>query len=170
MKKRVANFYFVIFIGQKKLLDEKKTEEDSLKLQEKMYEICIKRLLTEELVETKGEENKPFTHMYRVFEEKFIRESIRKFPYPESPLIQQLVTVLSKTPVGSEPSALKAITDCLNGQRMNASTREKWCSTCYEEREDLKRCTHCRKVAYCDQFCQRLHWPIHKKEGLTESN
>lgn len=133
-----------------------------------MYEISIKRLLTEELVESKDEENKPFTHMFRVFEDKFIRESIRKFPYPEVPLIQQIVSVLSKTTIGSEPSALKAVTDCLNGQRMNAH-HDKFCSTCYEETKELKRCTHCRKVAYCDQFCQKLHWPIHKKQGLEKS-
>ena len=121
-------------------------------------------MLEESVESVDVETSKKFTHMYRVFEDKFIRESIRKFPYPEAPLIQQMVTILSKTPIGSSPSALKAITDCVNGQRLNESWTDKVCATCLDKRDDVKKCTICKKVAYCDQFCQRMHWPVHKKE------
>jgi len=30
--------------------------------------------------------------------------------------------------------------------------------------DDLKGCTACKLVKYCDASCQRAHWPKHKKE------
>ncbi len=140
---------------------------DEIVNDEKLFDICIKRLVSEETVETfEAETNTKHTHMYRVFEEKFIRESIRKFPYPECAIVQQMVMVLSKTQVGANPSALKVITDCMNGQRMNSPIDEfSNCATCLDRKVDVKVCSHCKKVAYCDQLCQRMHWPVHKKES-----
>ena len=43
------------------------------------------------------------------------------------------------------------------------------CGTCYFKSYDCKMCTHCKKVAYCDQFCQKLDWSWHKKQ-VYESN
>ncbi|XP_052779874.1 ubiquitin carboxyl-terminal hydrolase 19-like [Mya arenaria] len=39
------------------------------------------------------------------------------------------------------------------------------CSSCRKlcpEGSKLKRCTKCLKVGYCDQVCQKQHWPSHK--------
>jgi len=159
-------FVFLFETAQKKLLEEKRPDESVN--DEKLFEICIKRLVSEESLETLNTAtNTMFTHMFRAFEDKFIRESIRKFAYPECAVVQQMAMVLSKTPVGTNPSALKVVTDCLNGQRMNSPSSEfNVCATCLERKADVKVCSHCRRVAYCDQFCQRMHWPIHKKENV----
>uniref|UniRef100_A0A8C9VHC0 ubiquitinyl hydrolase 1 n=1 Tax=Scleropages formosus TaxID=113540 RepID=A0A8C9VHC0_SCLFO len=40
------------------------------------------------------------------------------------------------------------------------------CSACHKppqgEDEKLRRCTRCYRVGYCNQICQKNHWPIHK--------
>ncbi|KAM9325399.1 ubiquitin carboxyl-terminal hydrolase 19 [Gastrophryne carolinensis] len=40
------------------------------------------------------------------------------------------------------------------------------CSACQKkqlsEEEKLKRCTRCYRVGYCNQICQKTHWPEHK--------
>ncbi|XP_038177925.1 ubiquitin carboxyl-terminal hydrolase 19 isoform X5 [Arvicola amphibius] len=40
------------------------------------------------------------------------------------------------------------------------------CAACQRkqqsEDEKLKRCTRCYRVGYCNQFCQKTHWPDHK--------
>lgn len=126
-------------------------------------------MLAEEKVEFKDKETgQTETDLSRVFEDRFMRESIRKFPYPECALVQQMVTILSKVPIGTFPSALSVITDCVNGQNLNeCSSMSKVCATCLSKQGDLKLCSHCKKVSYCDQFCQRMHWPLHKKETPT---
>ncbi|XP_055366527.1 ubiquitin carboxyl-terminal hydrolase 19 isoform X2 [Betta splendens] len=46
------------------------------------------------------------------------------------------------------------------------------CAACLKppgtEEEKLKRCTRCYRVGYCNQLCQRTHWPNHK--GLCRPN
>jgi hypothetical protein len=148
-------------------------------LDKKCVDSVIKMFLTEETVEAKIEnENKISKKKARVFEEKFLRESIRQYPYKECALVRQMVTILARVQIGSNPSALYVITSCLNGQRFNETpttmidgeeseektkkTNPLECKTCSEKSSNVKLCTHCKQVAYCDQFCQRLHWPIHK--------
>ena len=36
------------------------------------------------------------------------------------------------------------------------------CSFCSRAAKDLKKCTRCLKVHYCDKTCQQKHWPNHK--------
>jgi len=36
------------------------------------------------------------------------------------------------------------------------------CASCYRESDDLKTCTACRSVRYCDSKCQKDHWKFHK--------
>ncbi|XP_029290902.1 LOW QUALITY PROTEIN: ubiquitin carboxyl-terminal hydrolase 19 [Cottoperca gobio] len=40
------------------------------------------------------------------------------------------------------------------------------CAACLKppvsEEDKLKRCTRCYRVGYCNQVCQKNHWPIHK--------
>ncbi|XP_075039657.1 ubiquitin carboxyl-terminal hydrolase 19 isoform X2 [Mixophyes fleayi] len=40
------------------------------------------------------------------------------------------------------------------------------CSACQKkqlsEEEKMKRCTRCYRVGYCNQICQKTHWPEHK--------
>ncbi|XP_071783636.1 ubiquitin carboxyl-terminal hydrolase 19 isoform X2 [Centroberyx gerrardi] len=46
------------------------------------------------------------------------------------------------------------------------------CAACLKppvsEEDKLKRCTRCYRVGYCNQACQRSHWPNHK--GLCRPN
>ncbi|XP_027144152.1 ubiquitin carboxyl-terminal hydrolase 19 isoform X2 [Larimichthys crocea] len=46
------------------------------------------------------------------------------------------------------------------------------CAACMKppgsEEDKLKRCTRCYRVGYCNQACQRTHWPNHK--GLCRPN
>uniref|UniRef100_A0A8C4GW47 ubiquitinyl hydrolase 1 n=1 Tax=Dicentrarchus labrax TaxID=13489 RepID=A0A8C4GW47_DICLA len=46
------------------------------------------------------------------------------------------------------------------------------CAACLKppgsEEDKLKRCTRCYRVGYCNQMCQRTHWPNHK--GLCRPN
>lgn len=156
-------YNFEFLKQQKKNLSEKISNEEELC--SKTIENCIKFLLSEQDTEldycTKVK--------YRVNEEKYLRESIRQFPYKECAILKQMVTVLAKTKIGTRPSALYVITGCLNGQRFNddlSADTNLECTTCYTKSSQVKLCTHCRRAAYCDQYCQKLHWPIHKKEQL----
>lgn len=162
-------YIFEYLNSQKNRLMKKFESNDvsSDEINEKMFELCLKQMVAEEEVNLDGEKL-----MYRVFEEKFIRESIRQHPYKEqSALTKQMVTILAKAPIGGYPSALHVINSCLNGQRFNEffdsnENNEKKilkCATCYSKNATAKICTHCKKTAYCDQFCQKVHWPYHKK-------
>ncbi|XP_018431606.1 PREDICTED: ubiquitin carboxyl-terminal hydrolase 19 isoform X2 [Nanorana parkeri] len=47
------------------------------------------------------------------------------------------------------------------------------CSSCQKkqlsEEEKLKRCTRCYRVGYCNQLCQKTHWPEHKTACRPEN-
>jgi TPR repeat protein len=38
------------------------------------------------------------------------------------------------------------------------------CAACGKDGDDLKACTACKLVKYCNATCQRANWPMHKKE------
>ncbi|TRY96736.1 hypothetical protein DNTS_009603 [Danionella cerebrum] len=97
---------------------------------------------------------------FPVFQEKFIRECIRKFPYCDATLLQQLVRSIAPVEIGSDPSALSVLTQAITGQVgfMDAD----FCTTCGEKGAE-KRCSICKMVIYCGQACQKLHWFSHKK-------
>ncbi|MEJ1285810.1 ubiquitin specific peptidase 19 [Cricetulus griseus] len=61
-------------------------------------------------------------------------------------LAKERVVVLEVQQVPSIP-----ISKCAACQRKQQSEDEK-----------LKRCTRCYRVGYCNQFCQKTHWPDHK--------
>ncbi|KAM5158382.1 ankyrin repeat and MYND domain-containing protein 2 [Mantella aurantiaca] len=101
---------------------------------------------------------------FPVFQEKFIRESIRKFPFCEATLLQQLVRSIAPVEMGSDPTAFSVLTQAITGQ-VGFVTAE-FCTTCGEKGAD-KRCAVCKLVMYCDQSCQKLHWFTHKKVCKT---
>ncbi|XP_019724324.1 ankyrin repeat and MYND domain-containing protein 2-like isoform X2 [Hippocampus comes] len=94
------------------------------------------------------------------YQEKFIRDCIRKFPYCESTLLQQL---------GNDPTAYSVLTQALTGQM--AFVDADYCATCGERGAD-KRCSLCKSVTYCSLTCQQLHWFTHKKmcRAIQEQN
>ena len=163
-------YIFEFLTNMLKTLEKKSPQEVKENRIEKSFDLCFKQLLLhEEVGETKV--------TYQVFQEKFLRESIRQFPYKECGLIKQMVTILARTQIGAHPSALYVITSCLNGQRFNESLETTdfvakrallECATCKKKSLDAKICTHCKKVAYCDQFCQKLDWNWHKKQAFEK--
>ena len=52
--------------------------------------------------------------------------------------------------------------------RLKQRERESKCSYCEKTSENLRKCTRCQSVQYCNKECQQKHWPLHKascKEG-----
>ena len=93
--------------------------------------------------------------------ECYVRDAIKAFPWVEMPLFIQLVRSMSSSHL-EDVSALCNLSGCINGQR--AFQDDKACSTCGQERgKNIKKCSKCKMVQYCDIGCQKLHWPIHKK-------
>ncbi|XP_026533815.1 ankyrin repeat and MYND domain-containing protein 2 isoform X3 [Notechis scutatus] len=97
---------------------------------------------------------------FPVYQEKTIRESIRKFPYCETTLLQQLVRNIAPVEIGSDPTAFSVLTQAITGQI--GFIDAEFCTTCGEKGAD-KRCSTCKMVIYCDQTCQKMHWFTHKK-------
>uniref|UniRef100_H0VJC5 Ankyrin repeat and MYND domain containing 2 n=1 Tax=Cavia porcellus TaxID=10141 RepID=H0VJC5_CAVPO len=87
---------------------------------------------------------------FPVYQEKIIRESIRKFPYCEATLLQQLVRSIAPVEIGSDPTAFSVLTQAITGQVGFVDGAS-------------KRCSVCKMVIYCDQTCQKTHWFAHKK-------
>ncbi|XP_038595786.1 ankyrin repeat and MYND domain-containing protein 2 isoform X1 [Tachyglossus aculeatus] len=120
-----------------------------LKEREGSLDVLIKSLL-------KGRDVDGFP----VYQEKLIRECIRKFPYCEATLLQQLVRSIAPVEIGSDPTAFSVLTQAITGQVGFVDVE--FCTTCGEKGAD-KRCSVCKMVIYCDQNCQKTHWFTHKK-------
>lgn len=41
---------------------------------------------------------------------------------------------------------------------------ESYCNQCLTSMAELKKCSACRRLAYCSQECQRADWKLHKVE------
>lgn len=46
---------------------------------------------------------------------------------------------------------------------IGALSRGELCGGCGAHSTALKACSRCQKVKYCNQHCQKLHWPDHKQ-------
>ncbi|CAL1534454.1 unnamed protein product [Lymnaea stagnalis] len=95
------------------------------------------------------------------FQERLIRQSLKEFPYVSSALLQQLVRQIAPVQIGQEPTALSILISAVNGQQFAWDASE-GCDTCGEAKAEAK-CAKCKMVVYCNQTCQKLHWPTHKK-------
>ncbi|KAF3834469.1 hypothetical protein F7725_025673 [Dissostichus mawsoni] len=94
------------------------------------------------------------------YQEKFIRDCIRKFPYCEATLLQELVRSIAPVEIGNDPTAFSVLNQAITGQM--AFVDANYCATCGEKGAD-KRCSLCKAVTYCSLSCQKLHWFAHKK-------
>ncbi|XP_037532623.1 ankyrin repeat and MYND domain-containing protein 2a [Nematolebias whitei] len=97
---------------------------------------------------------------FPVFQEKFIRECVRKFPYCEATLLQQLVRSIAPVDIGNDPTALSVLTQAITGQVGFMDVE--FCTTCGAKGAE-KRCSICKMVLYCGHTCQKMHWFTHKK-------
>ncbi|XP_010795909.1 ankyrin repeat and MYND domain-containing protein 2-like [Notothenia coriiceps] len=93
------------------------------------------------------------------YQEKFIRDCIRKFPYCEATLLQELVRSIAPIEIGNDPTAFSVLNQAITGQM--AFVDANYCATCGEKGAD-KRCSLCKAVTYCSLSCQKLHWFAHK--------
>ncbi|XP_012940391.1 ankyrin repeat and MYND domain-containing protein 2 [Aplysia californica] len=96
------------------------------------------------------------------FQERLIRQSLKDFPYVSSALLQQLVRQIAPVKIGNDPTAFSLLTSAINGQQFAWDAGE-GCETCGEAKAEAK-CSKCKMVVYCNQECQRLNWPTHKKQ------
>lgn len=93
--------------------------------------------------------------------EEFLRNTVREFKYRDSGLFINLVQELASVKIGDEPSALTRLMQSINNQKGFHDDVIRSCSTC-GELNPPKKCSKCKYAAYCDQFCQKCHWPTHK--------
>ncbi|KYN07474.1 PREDICTED: ankyrin repeat and MYND domain-containing protein 2 [Cyphomyrmex costatus] len=92
------------------------------------------------------------------YQEAFLKDSVREFPFRESTIFRQIVATLAST---DPPSTVSVISAAINGQR-GFFDGVHTCVTCGEDKA-TKKCSKCKAVQYCDRECQRLHWFMHKK-------
>lgn len=98
---------------------------------------------------------------YPVYQENFLRQGVKVFPFPESQLFKMLVTNFSHcTNYGEGQTASEYINGAFNGQRGFKDFEN--CDTCGQEGAK-KKCSTCKSADYCDQACQKYHWFVHKK-------
>lgn len=127
--------------------DKDKGGEDS----EERKSDCVELLVRKFLKSSKSDGNPEY-------QEAFLRETVREFPFRESTIFRQMVATLAGT---DPPSAVSVVSAAINGQR-GFSDNVQICVTCGEEKA-AKKCSKCKAVQYCDRECQRLHWFMHKK-------
>lgn len=123
---------------------------------------------TDEFDKTIGEICKKFAHGnetngFKMFEEKFLREKIRDFPYKQNPLLQQLVRQIAPITLvnfhhrsfinaffsiyqGDFPTALTIFTNTINGRTFEDDAANR-CETCNEPNAP-RRCTACKSVRF----------------------
>ncbi|KAK7092424.1 ankyrin repeat and MYND domain-containing protein 2-like [Littorina saxatilis] len=102
----------------------------------------------------KGRDSDGFQEM----QDRLVRQSLKEFPYPESQLLQTLVRQIAPMKIG-DGSALSVLISGMYGPSFEDDTA---CTTCGETKAE-KKCSACKCVNYCNQTCQKLHWPTHKK-------
>lgn len=144
-------YHYLYFIVSEIVKIEKKTRDRGNEEEGERKSDPIE-LFAKKLLKTNKEGNFDFM-------DSFLREAVREFPYRECTIFRQMVASLADK---DSPAALSIINAAINGQRGfidNIPT----CSTCGEEKP-AKKCSKCKVVQYCDRNCQRLHWPVHKKE------
>lgn len=91
--------------------------------------------------------------------EFYVRDAIKSFPYVEMPLFLQVIRNIFSKP--GQTWGLDILHGVINGQK--GFDDGITCSTCGLDNKEVKRCSKCKSVQYCDKTCQRLHWSNHKK-------
>ncbi|CAF1168043.1 unnamed protein product [Rotaria sordida] len=150
--KRISNTLSLII---ERSLDAFHTNEpnDTLAIKSHYIKTLIDVLLekdTDDIEKTCNELHKKFVHgnennNFRMYEEKFIRETIRNFPYKQCPLLQQLVRLIAPIPLGQNPSALSVLTTTLNGRAFEDEAPNR-CDAC-GQLNATRRCTACKSIS-----------------------
>ena len=86
---------------------------------------------------------------YPVYQENFLRQGVKVFPFPESQLFKMLVANFSHcTNYGEGQTASEYINGAFNGQR--GFKDHETCDSCGQEGAQ-KKCSTCKSADYCDQ-------------------
>jgi len=97
---------------------------------------------------------------YPVFQENFLRQGVKEFPFPESQLFKTLVTNFHHCKnYGEGMSAAEYINQAFNGQRGFQDGDN--CACCGDEK--AKKCKGDLVIYYCSTECQKYHWFVYKK-------
>ncbi|CAF3447993.1 unnamed protein product [Rotaria sp. Silwood2] len=149
--KRISNTLSLII---ERSLDPFHTNEpnDTLAIKSHYIKALIDILLeknTDDIDKVCSELRKKFAHGnendgFRIYEEKFIRETIRNFPYKQCPLLQQLVRLIAPISLGQKPFALSVLTTTLNGHAFEDEAPNR-CDAC-SQLNATRRCTACKSV------------------------
>lgn len=118
------------------------------------FEILMKKLLKNESIAG-----------IPILVEKLLRNAAREFPFKDSTIFLQLLRSLSSGEIAIEPSALTLLTKMVSG--VMCDDNEARCKSCHEP-NSTKKCSQCTNVSYCNQFCQKIHWPCHKKSCIKK--
>ncbi|XP_059091635.1 ankyrin repeat and MYND domain-containing protein 2-like [Tigriopus californicus] len=142
--------FHIIYYVLKDIMKQKKKYDDGPKKNTSFIDLWIKSMLT-------GRESDG----YPVFQEDFLRQGVKEFPYKEAQLFKILVSNFSHCQnYGDSITAAEFINQSFNGQK-GFKDKEN-CDSCGNE-DAPKKCAKCKSVQYCDQTCQKLHWFMHKK-------
>ncbi|OQV17960.1 Ankyrin repeat and MYND domain-containing protein 2 [Hypsibius exemplaris] len=106
----------------------------------------------------RGRDSKGFP----MYLEDFLRRSIRSFPYHQTPLHSTMVHAIAKANLGGASGSMGILEQSINGQHMPDRDAAP-CDTCCDPAAK-KKCSSCKMVSYCNEECQKMHWPVHKKE------
>ena len=126
--------YILKGIMKEKEIDEKRTEEKKTPFLDRW----IKGMLL-------GRD----TDGFAAYQENFLRQGVKEFPFPESQLFKMLVTNFSHCKnYGEGQTAAEYINAAFNGQKGFKDFEN--CASCGEEKAE-KKCSSCKAVFYCDQ-------------------
>jgi len=171
--KKVAN---VLELMSDKQFKNRQDVNEILSLKFHIIHYILKGIMKEKEIDEKRTEEKktPFidrwikgmllgrdTDGFSTYQENFLRQGIKEFPFPESQLFKMLVTNFSQCKnYGEGQTAAEYINAAFNGQKGFKDFEN--CASCGEEKAE-KKCSSCKAVFYCDQVCQKLNWFMHKK-------
>lgn len=145
-----------------------------LSLKYHMLYYITKDIMKQKEKESQGEKKVPFLDRwiksmlvgreidgFPAFQESFLRQGVKEFAFVESQLFKTLVANFHHCQnYGEGMTAAEYINQAFNGQRGFRDGDN--CDTCGDEKAE-KKCSACKKVQYCNQSCQKLHWFVHKK-------
>lgn len=95
---------------------------------------------------------------------------VKKLKAEQSQLLKEVNRTISKINRGEILSPRDIMQDLVKGSEKLVTKLSKHCSFCQKramenetEKATLKICSRCKDAFYCNETCQKAHWPEHKK-------